>query len=320
MTDAHPFSDLRSESEGYHGADAGHPSSASPVAKRGRGFTLGAMQRITVLGLGIIGSAWATNLHADGLTVRGWNRTPKTFDFYEGNLERAVGDAEMIILVVADPAAVESILDVVVPKLKRGQIVVQSSTISAAWTEKFAARVQATGAEFLEAPFTGSKPAAEARKTVFYLGGDEALIERARPILQRLGTSLLHIGPIGSASSLKLAMNLNIALVAEALAESLTLARGAGISDEKFFEALHINVGRSGFSDLKEPKYRAGDYSPQFSLKHLDKDIRLALETAGSTDLPVAKALKQLFEKGIREGMAEDDFIGSIRLLKSNGK
>jgi 3-hydroxyisobutyrate dehydrogenase-like beta-hydroxyacid dehydrogenase len=277
------------------------------------------MQRITVLGLGIIGSAWATNLNADGLTVRAWNRTPKSFDFFEGNLERAVDDAEMIIIVVADPAAVESILQVVAPRLKPGQLVAQSSTISAAWTEKFAAQVQATGALFLEAPFTGSKPAAEARKTVFYLGGDEAVIQRARPVLQRLSTSILHVGPIGSASSLKLAMNLNIALVSEALAESLTLARVAGIPDEKFFEALHMNVGRSGFSDLKEPKYRAGDYSPQFSLKHLDKDMRLALETAGKVDLPVAKALKQLYEKGIKEGMADDDFIGSIRLLQPDG-
>jgi 3-hydroxyisobutyrate dehydrogenase-like beta-hydroxyacid dehydrogenase len=278
------------------------------------------MQRITVLGLGIIGSAWATNLHADGLTVRAWNRTPKSYDFFEENLERAVSDAEMIIIVVADPAAVESILDVIAPHLKPGQLVAQSSTISAAWTKQFAAQVEATGAQFLEAPFTGSKPAAEARKTVFYLGGDEAIIDRAKPILQRLATSILHIGPIGSASSLKLAMNLNIALVSEALAESLTLARVAGIPDDKFFEALRINVGRSGFSDLKEPKYRAGDYSPQFSLKHLDKDLRLALETAGSVDLPVTKALKKFYEKGIQEGMAEDDFIGSIRLLQAETK
>jgi len=278
------------------------------------------MKRITVVGLGIIGSAWAQNLHADGLEVRGWNRTPKRFPFYEADLAKAVTDAEMIIIVVADPPAVESLLEVIVPHLKPGQLVAQSSTISAYWTKLFADRVTATGAEFLEAPFTGSKLAAEARKTVFYLGGDEALIEKARPVLQRLSTTLLPIGPIGSASSLKLAMNLNIALVSEALAESLTLARVAGISDDKFFEALHINVGRSGFSDLKEPKYRAGDYSPQFSLKHLDKDLRLALETVGDVDLPVTKALKRLYEKGIQNGMAEDDFTGSIRLLQPDEK
>jgi 3-hydroxyisobutyrate dehydrogenase-like beta-hydroxyacid dehydrogenase len=241
------------------------------------------MKRITVVGLGIIGSAWAHNLHADGLTVRGWNRTAKDFPFYEADLAKAVTDAEMIIIVVADPPAVESLLEVIVPHLKRGQIVVQSSTISAYWTKLFAQRIEATGAEFLEAPFTGSKPAAEARKTVFYLGGAAGLVEKARPVLQRLSAHILHIGEIGTASSLKLAMNLNLALMMEALSESLTLARAEGIPDEKYFEALHLNVGRSGLSDLKEPKLREKDYAPQFSLKHMNKDLRLALGNSQRT-------------------------------------
>jgi 3-hydroxyisobutyrate dehydrogenase-like beta-hydroxyacid dehydrogenase len=273
------------------------------------------MQRVTVAGLGIIGSAWAQNLHADGLQVRGWNRTPKEVPFYEGDLAQAVEGAEMIIIVVADPTAVESLLDVIVPRLKPGQLVVQSSTISAHWSKLFAQRVEATGAEFLEAPFTGSKPAAEARKTVFYIGGATELMDKARPVLQRLSTSILHIGALGSASSLKLAMNLNLALISEALSESLTLTRAEGIPDEKYFEALRMNAGRSGFSDLKESKFRNKDYAPQFSLKHMNKDLRLALETAGDVELPVAKVLKSLYDKGMKAGFAEDDLIGLIRLL-----
>jgi 3-hydroxyisobutyrate dehydrogenase-like beta-hydroxyacid dehydrogenase len=273
------------------------------------------MKRITIAGLGIIGSAWAQNLHADGLTVRGWNRTPKAFPFYEADLAKAVTDAEMIIIVVADPPAVESVLNVIVPHLKSGQLVAQSSTISAHWTKLFAQRVQATGAEFLEAPFTGSKPAAEARKTVFYLGGPVELVEKARPVLERLSSARLHIGAIGTASSLKLAMNLNLALMSEALSESLTLTRAEGIPDEKFFDALHMNAGRSGFSDLKEAKFRAKDYAPQFSLKHMNKDLRLALETAGALDLPTAKALKSFYDKGMAAGFGDDDFTGMIRLL-----
>ncbi len=273
------------------------------------------MQRITIAGLGIIGSAWAQNLHADGLTVRGWNRTPKDYPFYEGDLAKAVTDAEMIIIVVADPPAVESVLDVIVPHLKPGQLVAQSSTISAYWTKLFAGRVEATGAEFLEAPFTGSKPAAEARQTVFYLGGTVGVAEKARPVLTRLSAQMLHIGAVGTASSLKLAMNLNLALMSEALSESLTLARAEGIPDGKFFEALHLNVGRSGLSDLKEPKWRAGDYAPQFSLKHMNKDLRLALETAGDLDLPAAKALKSFYDNGMNAGFGDDDFTGLIRLL-----
>jgi 3-hydroxyisobutyrate dehydrogenase-like beta-hydroxyacid dehydrogenase len=273
------------------------------------------MQRITVIGLGIIGSAWAKNLHSDGLTVRGWNRTPKDFPFYEADVVKAIADAEMIIIVVADPPAVESILDQIVPHLKRGQLVAQSSTISAHWTKLFAQRIEATGAEFLEAPFTGSKLAAEARKTVFYLGGTAELIEKARPVLQRISAQLLHVGELGTASSLKLAMNLNLAVMAEALGESLALTRAEGIPDEKYFEALHMNVGRSGLSDLKEPKLRASDYAAQFSLKHMNKDLRLALETAGSLDLPVTEALKTLYNKGMDAKLGDDDFIGVVRLL-----
>jgi 3-hydroxyisobutyrate dehydrogenase-like beta-hydroxyacid dehydrogenase len=278
------------------------------------------MQRITVVGLGIIGSAWAQNLHADGLTVRGWNRTSKDYPFYDGNLAKAVTDAELIIIVVADPPAVESLLNVIVPHLKPGQIVAQSSTISASWTKLFAQRIVATGADFLEAPFTGSKPAAEARKTVFYLGGTAELVEKTRPVLARLSAHILHIGAVGTASSLKLAMNLNLALMSEALSESLALARAEGIPDEKFFDALHLNAGRSGFSDLKEPKFRAKDYSPQFSLKHMNKDLRLALETAGRLDLPAANTLKSFYDKGMGSGFGDDDFTGMIRFLADSNQ
>jgi 3-hydroxyisobutyrate dehydrogenase-like beta-hydroxyacid dehydrogenase len=261
------------------------------------------MKRITLVGLGIVGSAWAKNLHADGLELRTWNRTPqKTFPGFEPDLGRAVQDAEMIIIVVADPAAVDSVLAGIEPHLKPGQLVSQSSTISAEWTKKFAARVEARGALFLEAPFTGGQAAAEGRKTVFYTGGAESTLEKARPVLSRLSSHILHVGPTGSASSLKLAMNLNLAVAAEALSESLTLARTAGIPDDKFFAALEVNSGRSGMS-------------PQFSLKHMDKDMRLALETAGDAELPLTRRLKSLYEKGIGAGMADEDFIGVIRLI-----
>jgi 3-hydroxyisobutyrate dehydrogenase-like beta-hydroxyacid dehydrogenase len=275
------------------------------------------MQSVTLIGLGIIGSAWAKNLHADGLTVRAWNRSKKELPFYEPDLAKSVEGAEMIIIVVADPPAVESILQTIAPKLKPGQMVVQSSTISAKWTHQFAAMVEKTGATFLEAPFTGSKPAAEARQTVFYLGGPAATVEKARPVLQRLSAHILHIGERGTASSLKLAMNLNLAVMAEALSEALTLTRAEKIPDEKFFEALHLNVGRSGLSDLKEPKFREKNYAPQFSLKHMNKDLRLALETAGELDLVATKALKGLYNKGMDKGLGDDDFTGLIRLLDS---
>ena len=277
----------------------------------------GSKMKISVLGLGIIGSAWAKNLMADGHAVRCWNRTPKDFPNFHASIQEAVDGAEVIFIIVADPPAVGSVLDQIESTLGPGKLIIQSSTISAKWTRQFAEQVGKTGASFLEAPFTGSKLAAEQRQTVYYLGGEPGLIQRARSILEPISVAILHIGPLGSASSLKLAMNLNIAGVAQTLSESLELCRKAGIADDIYFAALERNAARSGVSDLKGPKLRNRDYSPQFSLKHMAKDIRLALETAEELSVPLEQTchLKKVYEQGLAAGWADDDFIGLIRLM-----
>lgn len=272
---------------------------------------------ITILGLGIIGSAWATNLIADGRDVRCWNRTPRDFPRFHASIQEAVDGAEVIFIVVADPPAVQSVLAMIQSWLGPGVLLIQSSTVSARWTLLFAEQVRKTGAWFLEAPFTGSKIAAEQRQTVYYLGGDPEVVEMARPVLEPISSAIFHIGPLGSASTLKLAMNLNIAGVAQSLCDSLKLSRMAGIPDELYFSALARNAARSGLSDLKEPKLRRYDYSPQFSLKHMAKDLRLALETAAdlSVSLEQTEHLKRIYDRGIEAGWSEDDFIGLMRLL-----
>lgn len=223
--------------------------------------------------------------------------------------------AEVVIVVVADPPAVEAVLDATLPALAPGAVLVQASAISPEWTRRFAARVRATGAAYLDCPFTGSKLAAEARQTVFYVGGEATDLARARPALEPLSRAILPVGGVGAASALKLAMNVNIALVAEALGESLALARAAGLDDDTYFAALTLNAARSGVSDLKEPKLRAGDYAPQFSLKHMDKDLRLALETAGDLPLPQLRHLKEVYAAAMAAGWGDEDFAVLMRLM-----
>jgi len=273
---------------------------------------------IAVLGLGIIGSAWARNLMADGHGVRCWNRTPRDFPNFHPSIQDAVEEAEAIFVIVSDPTAVRSVLDQIAPRLGPGKIVVQSSTISARWTLRFADQVQRTGASLLEAPFTGSKIAAEDRQTVYYLGGDAELVEKMQPVLEPISSAILHIGPLGTASSLKLAMNMHIAGIGQILCESLTLCRASGIPDEIYFEALARNAAHSGLADLKQPKLRQRDFSPQFALKHMDKDLRLALETAADLSLPLeyTKQLKGIYDRGMDAGWKDDDFIGLVRLLE----
>ena len=275
---------------------------------------------VSLFGLGIIGTIWADHLAADGHHVRGWNRSPKTLPYFTPDAPTAAEGAEFLILVVADPPAVQSVLDHILPVLKAGQTVIQSSTIDAESSRSFARQVRATGAAYLEAPFTGSKPAAEARKTVFYTGGEPADLERARPLLSSLGRAIVPIGPVGAAASIKLALNLNLALAAEALCEGLAFARASGIDDETFFSALRLNAAWSGLAELKEPKLKAGDYAPQFSLQHMGKDLRLARAAAPDRPLPQLDALLGLYRRGFEQGWAADDFVCLNRLLNEDGE
>lgn len=277
------------------------------------------MANISVIGLGIIGSIWAKLYAEDGHTVRAWNRTPKpNFPGFEEDLTRAVRDAEFVHICVSDPDAVRSVLDKVLPHLDPAAVVIQSSTISPEAAKSFAEEVNAV-ASYLEAPFTGSKPAASSRGVVFYLGGEDETVRRAEKVIQRLSKMRFPIGKPEHAAAIKLSMNLQIAAISQALTEGWHLARSYGLAHEDFYKILRENVAHSGLAELKEPKLRDGDESPQFSIKHMDKDLRLALEAGKGLDLSLTKASKKIYEAGLAEGYGDLDFIALQRLICPDG-
>ncbi len=221
--------------------------------------------------------------------------------------------ADALIIVVADPPAVEQILNDLRPMLSPRHLVIQSSTIGPSDSERFHALVTTSGARYLEAPFTGSKPAAEARKTVFYLGGDAATIAAAEPVLATFSAMRIVCGTHQQACTIKLAMNLQIAVMTEGLCEALTLSRNAGINDDTFFAAMKNNASWSGLAALKEPKLRAGDFSPQFSVKHLLKDLRLLRTNAGT--LPALDLMIEQLDTADRAGRRDDDYSVILKNL-----
>lgn len=272
---------------------------------------------IGILGLGIIGSVWARHHAAAGVLAGTWNRTPQPeTPAWRDSPEAVARAADVIQIVVADPPAVESLLQRILPELRPGKLLVQSSTIDPASSERFHALVTATGARYLEAPFVGSKPAAEARKNVYYLGGDAADVATAEPFLANVSETRFHVGTHRQAAAMKLAMNLNIALLMEALNESLAFARRAGLSDDMFFNVLEKNAGCSPLVKLKEPKLRTGDFSPQFSIKHLHKDIRLAQNEIGAGKLPLLDRVRELLHQAESAGLGADDFCATMKLLQ----
>jgi 3-hydroxyisobutyrate dehydrogenase-like beta-hydroxyacid dehydrogenase len=274
------------------------------------------IMKIGVIGLGIIGAVWARHYQAAGALGGTWNRTPQPdFPQWKESPEAVAGAADVVQIVVADPPAVRAVIVQILPALGPGKIVVQSSTIDPQSSDEFRGLVMATGARYLEAPFTGSKPAAEQRQSVFYLGGDAELIAELDPLLATVSATRFHIGDHKQAATLKLAMNLNLAVQMQALSEALVLARRAGISDDVFFEAMGGNAGCSGLTKLKEPKLRTGDFSPQFSVKHMLKDVRLASRINGCEDFPVLDAVRDRLAAAERAGYADEDFAALIKLF-----
>jgi 3-hydroxyisobutyrate dehydrogenase len=271
---------------------------------------------IGVLGLGIIGGVWARHYHAAGVLAGAWNRTAQPdFPQWRATPLAVAQAADIVQIVVADPPAVRALLAQILPALSPGKVVVQSSTIDPQSSDEFCQAVKAKGARYLEAPFTGSKPAAEQKQVVYYVGGDVATVADLDGMLGLVSLVRLHIGDHRQATTLKLAMNLNIAAQMEALSEAITLARRAGISDDVFFGALARNASQSGLTKLKEPKLRAGDFSPQFSVKHMLKDMRLAAGIDGTAGFPVLATLRERLAAAEGAGLGDQDFSVLVKLL-----
>jgi 3-hydroxyisobutyrate dehydrogenase-like beta-hydroxyacid dehydrogenase len=272
--------------------------------------------RITVLGLGIIGSIWAKNWEADGHTVTTWNRTAKPdAPGWQPDLVDAVQDAELIALVLSDGSVTKQILEQVLPHAPADAIFAQHATIAQEETKNLAKIVQASGRGYLDMPFTGSKPAAEERQTVYFIGDDNHTYARVAETYESLSGHRFQCGGVGQAAAIKLCMNLIIAGTYQAMAEGLQLARQSGLSDELFFQVFDKNICRSGLADLKGDKMRQGDWAPQFSIKHLHKDLHLALnlgQTSGYLP-PACQRIAQLYSDALAAGEGGLDFAAVMK-------
>jgi len=284
--------------------------------------------RVAFLGLGIMGHAMATNLVKAGHEVTVWNRTP-------GKLVEGAGiaptpaataqGAEVVWLCVSDTAAVEKVLfgpDGVEQSLAEGSspntIIADSSTISPSSTVKFAERVRARGVDYVDAPMTGSKVGAANGTLIFMVGGDEATIDRLNPLFAAMGKKIFRMGEIGKGQATKLAMNLQIALIFEGFAEGLTLAAKLGVDVEKMLPLIQASMVRSGVVEYKAPFILKRDFSPNFPLRLMLKDIRLALDAAKESRvrLPGLEAVEEVYDVAAEEGQADLDYASTLTLLE----
>lgn len=268
------------------------------------------LQKVSVLGLGIIGSRAYSRLSEAGWKVVAWNRTPKGLSGEVQNPEMAISGARWISLYLKDAPAVRETFELIADKLVPDQVLVNHSTIDLATTLWLSARCEALGCGFLDVPFTGSKLASEAGNLVYYTSGDPGLLAEADDYLRVTAKDLIHCGKIGTATIVKLATNLISACTVQALAEALAIATSHGIEPQAFAAAVSQNACSSVLSGMKLPTMIAGEFEPHFSLGNMAKDSRYVRELAVQAGLetPAIDAVSTRMSDLCAAGLADLDY------------
>jgi 3-hydroxyisobutyrate dehydrogenase-like beta-hydroxyacid dehydrogenase len=280
--------------------------------------------RVAFLGLGIMGHAMATNLAKAGHEVTVWNRTPGKLVEGAGvapTPAAAAQNAEVVWMCVSDTAAVEKILfgpEGVEQSLTDGMIIADSSTISPSATVKFSERVRSRGVAYVDAPMTGSKIGAGNGTLIFMVGGDEATIDRLNPLFAAMGKKIFRMGETGKGQATKLSMNLQIALIYEGFAEALTLATKLGVDSRQLVSLIEATMVRSGVVEYKAPFVLQRDFTPNFPLRLMHKDILLTLEAAkeARVKLPALETVEEIYELATEEGQQDLDYAATLTLLE----
>jgi 3-hydroxyisobutyrate dehydrogenase-like beta-hydroxyacid dehydrogenase len=271
----------------------------------------GSKAKIGLIGLGLMGRPMGLNLLKAGHSLTVWNRTASRADELVAagatlaNTPKEVAAAsDVLITMVSDPPALEAVLwgadgkdTAALPALKSGSIYIDSSTVSPALARKIAAACTARGVRFLDAPVTGGDWGAKKGELIFMVGGDADTLKAVEPILGVMGKRWFHLGPNGAGQTVKLAMNLILALQVDALAEALALVTRAGLKGENLIEVLQSSMARSGVLDVKAPNLLKGEYVPSFPLRLMHKDLGLALDLANQLGvaLPATAAARETY-------------------------
>jgi 3-hydroxyisobutyrate dehydrogenase-like beta-hydroxyacid dehydrogenase len=271
----------------------------------------GTRRNVGVIGLGIIGRGIAGNLRRKGFPVYVWNRSPRSVPNFVGSPGEVAEICNYIQIFVSDDEALLQTTEQLSGKLAPHHLILAHSTVAPDSMRAAAEIVERRKARFVEAPFTGSKPAAEKGELVYYVSGDDAALREARPILEASSKEIIVIGPtIGQASAIKIATNLITAASVQATAEALALVQALGLPLEKFVEAMRSNASHSTTLAMKLPKMLDRDFEPHFSVKHMLKDMQIAnqIGLANYLDLGVTAAARDQLLEQMHWGHGDDDY------------
>jgi len=286
------------------------------------------MQKFGFIGLGIMGSAMATNLVRAGFDVTAWNRSPeKVAGLVALGATLAPSPREVIetcpvtFAMLADPAAAEAVCfgpNGVLEGMAPGKGYVDMSTVDAETSRRIGGAVTAKGGRFLEAPVSGSRKPAEEGTLVVLAAGDRSLFEEALPGLERMGKKILHLGETGNGATMKLVVNMVMGGMMAAFCEGLALGEKGGLALTDILDVLDAGALANPMFRLKGGQMAKGDYSTAFPLKHMQKDLRLAVALGDRLGQPLfsAAAANESFKRARDMGLGDADFSALYRAVR----
>lgn len=276
---------------------------------------------VSVLGLGLMGRPIARGLIAVGYDARGWNRSRLPDDLTRDiplcrDLPQAA-QSEVCLLMLADSPAVDAVLAQLEPHLSAGQLVLDMGTSNPNRSQAHAARLAAKGIGWVDAPVSGGPEGAAARTLTIMAGGTDADFARAKPLLESLGSNVVHVGGPGMGHVVKIINQLIVGLTIEAVAEALTLAEKLGVEPRLVQQALRGGFADSKILQIHGTRMIQRAYTPGGKAKTQLKDLRLALELADSVSarLPHLESTAALYQVLVAQGDGELDHSALHKLL-----
>lgn len=279
------------------------------------------MTHIAVIGLGIMGSGMARNLLKGGHTVTVYNRTRARAEelvadgaTVADSPRDAAQNADVILSMISDDHASRAVWlgkNGALEAAKPEAILIESATLTPAWVRELGKLAAARGCSFLDAPVGGSKLQAANAELVFFVGGDAATLERARPYFEQMGKAIYHLGPTGSGAMYKLINNLIGGVEQTVLVEAIALAEASGLDMNQVTAVLTESQISPLLFKRKLPQLLARDYRAAFSLRLMHKDLTYALSEAADKNipLPTVAAAREIMRVAIAQGMGEQDVM-----------
>jgi 3-hydroxyisobutyrate dehydrogenase len=276
------------------------------------------------IGLGAMGAPMARNLHRAGLLHGLWNRTSAKATALAAELgcmaattpAQLALECELLVICVSADADVRSIVGELAPVARRGQILIDCSTVSADTARYSAALLAPPGVEVLDCPISGGVEGATKGSLAIMVGGDAATLTRALPVLQAMGGTITHFGPHGSGQVAKAANQIVCAGVNRANAEALAFAKSQGLDLEKVIATLGRGAAANWYLQNRGPNMASGHYPAGLRVRLHQKDLLIcrAMAAAAGAALPVVEETLEDYAQLIRDGYADEDISALFRL------